>query len=300
MAEAKKPASGAYKGSVIRRFNWALFGLYLASIALSAPAIYWMTKQQVYAQAKNELGLLVGMGKSIRGYVGGTLRPFFMENDIFFAPGFSGVVATADVARHFSGLYPTYHIRTSSDNPLNPANLPKPLEMELLSQFRKNQDLEEIEREGDLDGQRVLVSSAPMVSKAGCMRCHGEPQLVSDQITREFGTDSGYNYELDKVVGISTVAVPLANVNRLALERSGYVVGVLTVIFGLMFIVINVLVRRSLINPVLELRDTVQAVTKGHIEHEVEIKRDDEIGQLAREVELLRRSFATAMKRLKK
>ncbi len=50
------------RGSVAQRFNRVLIGLYLVAIVIAAPAIYWVTSQQVYAQAERELAPAVDAG----------------------------------------------------------------------------------------------------------------------------------------------------------------------------------------------------------------------------------------------
>jgi len=94
--------------------------------------------------------------------------------------------------------------------------------------------------------------------------------------------------------------VPIADVNALAMQRSLVAVGLLTVLFGLIFLTINILVRRNLISPILEITSAAHAVVKGDLDRTLDIQRNDEIGDLARSVELLRRSFSQVMKRFNK
>ena len=107
-------SSGTHKSgkrrSVAQRFNRVLIGLYLVAIVIAAPAIYWVTSQQVHEQAERELVTLVDMVKSIQGFVAKDLRPYFMENKLFHAPGFSGIVATSLIAEKFKKVQPDYYI----------------------------------------------------------------------------------------------------------------------------------------------------------------------------------------------
>jgi HAMP domain-containing protein len=146
----------------------------------------------------------------------------------------------------------------------------------------------------------MLVSSAPIVSQPGCLQCHGEPEKVHPEITGQYGKTSGYNYKDGEIVGLELTGVPIADVNALAMERTLVAVGLLTVMFGLIFVTINILVRRNLISPILEITNAAHAVVKGDLDRALDIQRNDEIGDLARSVELLRRSFAQVMKRFNK
>lgn len=287
-------------GSVARRFNLSLVLLYFLSILVSAPAIYYFTQREVFSQANSELRLLGDLVKSIKGYIGKDMRPWFVKNKQFHSAGFSGIVAVSRVAENLKEIQGRYAIRNVSDNPLNPANSPEPLERDLLQEFRRDPAVKTLETQGELGGQLMLVSSAPIVSQPGCLQCHGEPEKVHPEITGQYGRTSGYNYKDGDVVGLELVGVPIADVNALAMERSLVAVGLLTLMFALIFVTINILVRRNLISPILEITEAAQAVAKGDLDRQVDIQRNDEIGDLARSVELLRRSFAQVMKRFNK
>jgi methyl-accepting chemotaxis protein len=103
------------------------------------------------------------------------------------------------------------------------------------------------------------------------------------------------------VVGVSLVGVPLADVQSLAIQRSLFVIGAITVIFTLLFIIVNLLVRRLILVPVLEITEVAKAVSKGDIHREIGTdKGNDEIAELTNAFELMRRSLLTAMKRMKR
>jgi protein-histidine pros-kinase len=274
--------------------------LYFLGIAISAPAIYYFTRTEVFAQANSELRLLGDFVKSIKGYIGKDMRPWFIENKQFHSAGFSGIVAVSRVAQHFKDLQGRYAIRNVSDNPLNPANSPEPFERDLLREFRADRALTHLQTEGNLGDKPMLVASAPIVTQPGCLQCHGEPDKVPAEITAQFGRTSGYHYKDNDIVGLELVGVPIADVNALAMQRSLVAVGLLTLLFGLIFVTINILVRRNLISPILEITTAAHAVVQGDLDRTLDIQRNDEIGDLARSVELLRRSFAQVMKRFNK
>ena len=294
MNEAGSHTGSMKRGSVTRRLNLILFLFYFVSILIAAPVVYWVTERQVYQQADRELTMLVDMVQSIPGYVAKHLRPFLIDKGLFHSPGFSGIVATSLIAENFAKLQPGYYIKNTSDNPLNPSNLPQPLENELLERFRADRTLDGATETGMLSGNAMLVSAAPKLSKKGCLKCHGDPDAAPGQITGQYGKTSGYNYKLDDVVGVSVVGVPLGDVRSLALERSLIVVAMLTALFAVIFIAINMMVRRSLVRPILEIAQTATDISHGRMEQPVEVSRNDEIGDLTQAIELLRQVLETA------
>ena len=102
------------------------------------------------------------------------------------------------------------------------------------------------------------------------------------------------------MVGVSLVGVPIENVHEVALQRTGIVVGVLTVLFALIFVTINLLVKRYLLTPILQITNAAHEISRGKLDIPIEVKRNDEMGDLARSVELVRRSFEKLIKRMRK
>ncbi|MCP3869668.1 MAG: DUF3365 domain-containing protein [Gammaproteobacteria bacterium] len=287
--------------SLAKRFNLSLIVMYICSVLIAAPTIYFSTKSQVYSRAEANLVLLVDVVKSIQDFVATDLRPHFLKEKIFYSPSFSGIVATSRIAKYLKQKQPEFYISNVSDNPLSPANQARGIELELLNQFRENPSLKAINTAGRIDGQNYLVSSAPKISKKGCLRCHGDPAKAPNDVVENYGIESGYGYQSGKVVGVSVVGVPLEDIQRLTIERSLIVIGGITLLFALLFIVVNQLVRRLILVPIASITEQAKAVSKGDISRELPaVRRNDEIAELANAFELMRRSLLTAMKRMQR
>jgi len=284
--------------SVSKTFNKALLIVYVVTILLSLPLTYFLTRAQVLDQANKELSLLVDMVVSARNVVREETRPYFLPKNEFFAPVVSSTVMAKTVASKFAKLRPDYFIRIVSDNPLNPENLPKDLEKGILTHLRRNPDLKKHVEEGEIDGQRYLISAAPAKVKAGCMRCHGVPDEAPKQITDVYGKDMGFAYVEGNVVGASLVGVPMANVNALLLQRFLIILGILTLLFTLIVFILNRLVRNTIIEPILEITESAEAVSHGKSNRPMVTERTDEIGKLINSFELMRRSINLATKHL--
>ena len=145
------------------------------------------------------------------------------------------------------------------------------------------------------------MSSAPKVSKKGCLRCHGDPQKAPEDVIKTYGQNTGYGYKPGEIVGVSLVGVPLADVQALATERSLIAIGAITVLFSLLFVIVNMLVKRLILLPIAEITEVATAVSKGDIKRQINaLERNDEIADLAHAFELMRRSLITAMKRMRR
>ena len=111
----------------------------------------------------------------------------------------------------------------------------------------------------------------------------------------------GYYYNVNEVVGAGVVGVPIAHVDGIALRQSLFVVGIITVVFGILFVIVTLLVRRRIVQPMLRIGHEAEAISKGQFDTEMsELDRDDEIGHMAKAIELMRRSLKIVMQRQQK
>ncbi len=291
--------NGKKRSRITRKMNLVLFTMYLTVIAVSIPATYFVTQSQILDQANRELSLLVDMVRSVRNVVREETRPHFLPKGEFFPPVVSSTVMAKTVASKFAKLRPEYYIRIVSDNPLNHENRPDLAETDILNRFRAAGGSDAIVETGYLRNEKYLISAAPAVAKKGCLRCHGAPQDSPNQITVKYGVNSGYGYQVGTVVGASVVGVPMANLNHLVLVRSLTIIAVTTVVFSIIFLLINRIIKQSVINPILEISETAQSVSRGNIGQSISMDRNDEIGDLAYSIELMRRSLVVIVKKLR-
>jgi HAMP domain-containing protein len=286
------------RSRITSKLNWLLFSLYLVIVAVSIPATYFYTKNQILDQANRELSLLVDMVRSVRNVVREDTRPYFMPKGEFFPPVVSSTVMAKTVASKFAKLRPEYYIRIVSDNPLNSENLPTADEVAILKRFRAANAPSSIVETATLRNESFLISSAPAKARAGCLTCHGSYTSAPQQITDQYGTISGFGYKEGAVVGASVVGVPMANLMDLVLVRSLTILVVTTVIFSLIFLFINSLVKRSIVRPLLEISESAKSVSRGNISDSISMDRNDEIGDLAHSIELMRRSLVLMVKKV--
>lgn len=286
--------------SILKKFRRILAGSYILSLVIVIALISTWTRSEVYTSANKELTLLVDMLEATRTYINEDVKPYLLPQDIFYAPAVSPVVASKHITSHFLNIQPDYYFKVASDNPLNPANQPEPFERSLLQTFRANRELQSLVKEGALRGGGFLVSSKPSISNESCMICHGHPGQVREEIRTQYGNGSGYNYQENQVVGVSIVGVPIANVDRIIFKRSAIALGLLSLIFFVIFFGINQLVQRWILKPVIYIAAHARRVSEGHFDQPLITHRKDEIGELSHAFDLMRRSLETATMRLKK
>ncbi len=296
---AQNESTAKRQSSISSKFNQSLLTLFLVLVLALIPIMYYLTKTQVLSQANKELTLLVDMVKSVRNVVREDTRPHFTPKGEFFPIVVSSTVMAKTVASKFARIRPEYYIKIFSDNPLNADDYPDSLETELLGRFRQNKRLKTIVETGTIRGQNYLLSSAPATVKKGCLLCHGDPARAPLAISKKYGTESGYGWTVGNVIGGIAVGVPLDNINAIAVKRTLFALLALAVVFGVLYIYINTIVRRSIITPITEIAEKAQKISHGDLGDAIVTDRDDEIGELANSFEMMRRSFISLVRRIK-
>jgi HAMP domain-containing protein len=285
-------------GSISTAFNRGLILIYFVSILLAIPSIYLLTKNELYSQANKELKLMVDVVRSARGIVRERTRPHFLPRGEFFPPVVSSTVMAKELAKQLKVLQPSYLIRIVSDNPLNKENYPSDLELDILRQLRYAQAGERIQMTGFLQGTQYLISAASAKVKEGCLICHGSPETAPSEIVEQYGTTSGYGWVSGEIIGASLVGVPVADLNSELIKRFSIVVGAITLLFAIVLMVLNKVVKSKIIQPIQKVTETATDVSHGRSNHPFYSERNDEIGALIRSFELMRRSVNIASKKI--
>jgi HAMP domain-containing protein len=268
--------------------------IYLASALAVVPVIYFFTKNELYAQANKELKLLVDVVSSARAIVKDKTRPYFLAKGEFFSPVVSSTVMAKELATQFHKLQPIYLVRMISDNPLNTENLPEGMEKEVLDALRRGGNDKGVIQTGTIRGKHYLMSAVPTKVHDDCLMCHGDPAAAPADITARYGTTNGFGWQSGSIIGATIVGVPIADLNTAVLVRSGIVIGIITILFAGVLIVLNRVVQGNIIQPILTITEAAQAVSLGRSNAPLESDRDDEIGALTRAFELMRRSINIA------
>jgi HAMP domain-containing protein len=284
--------------SVSTTFHSALFWIYLVSVLAVVPIIYYLTKQELYAQADKELKVLVDMVRAARAVVSEQTRPYFLPKGEFFAPVVSSTVMAKEVASRFQVLQPSYMIRMISDNPLNLENRPEGLEISILESLRKSGSDKGGIQMGAVRNRNYLISAAPTKVHDDCLLCHGDPDHAPAEIVAKYGKSSGFGWKSGEIVGATLVGVPVADVNTAVMKRAGIVIGIITALFAGVLIVLNRVVQRNIIQPVQQITAAAEAVSLGRSNEPLSSDRHDEIGALTRAFELMRRSINIATSQL--
>jgi HAMP domain-containing protein len=280
--------------SILDRLTKHLALMYLFSVLLIAVVMYFVTKAQVYAEARSDLTTITNMMTSIRSFVREENTTYLINQGIWHPSAVSPVVSAKGVAARFRAKEPDKIIRVVSDSPLNAENLPNPLEKEIVETFRSNKNLKpsaSVNLEGRLAGQNVLVYGTPEIVTKGCLACHGNINEAPPSISTRFPGPSGYNWQIGQVVGASIVGVPVSNVETLTVTRAGGVMLTLSAMFVGIWMMLRTLLERNVIMPIRSISQAITNLSLGRPANFPKNTNNDEIGELTQSGERIRRAI---------
>ncbi len=222
--------------------------IFLIIIILKIIYTYHDIKDKRYEFAKKEAQVLKNYLMASREYSLGLFRDGVIDlnkNTLKAVPAFS----TNIISKTFSDNNPfDIVIKTVSENPRNNNNLANEDELKAINYFNNNTTIEEYF--SDKNDKYYQYASILRIGN-DCLKCHGKkedaPKFIQDTY------DSAYDYKLGDLKGIISIKIPLETLNTYFINNFIKSVVYDLIIFFLLFIGINYIIRKSKkINKLLE------------------------------------------------
>jgi PAS domain S-box-containing protein len=284
------------------RFNLILIAVFVMGAAVSWSALnVIMLKYAERQAATNADGIRTAMS-SVRDYtredVSRWLQQLQTEKDIFI-PETVQAYSAFRVAAHMRAYpgYKNYVYREAAPNPTNVLDKADAFETDLVGQFEKDPAPRTGFRE--LNGQQYFYSAKPLsIQKQSCLSCHTTPETAPPAMLRMYydgdpDKQHGFDWKLNQIVAAQIVYVPASQVIEHARVSTYEVLALFVTVFGLLILLINVLLRRTVLRPLKQLTAATEAVGQG-IEEAQKFgeagggkklqetsRRTDELGRLA-------------------
>lgn len=291
------------KMTIAKRFGFILFIIFIITLPLITSVMYYFFRENAIREVADKALLTMHSMDSLRKYVGKELRPTINKElpKKFVLEGESGFYILRKVSYNLQEVQPYYIYKQATNNPLAIENRADYYEEWFLKRFRENGKLKEITGLRT-DGKEPLyyIARPVKVDRPECMRCHGDPQAAPKEQIVKYGTTSGYNYAMDSVVGTNIIYVPASVPIAIATRSTAMVAVVFTMLFFILFVIINILIRKSIIHPIENFVKVADQVSKGQFDNKFEINTQDELKTLADSFTRLKTSIAMLMEMIKK
>ena len=291
------------------KLNLILLSVFLIIILINGLILSNVLQKNAEQEVKDKALVLIETMTSVREYTDkqvnqGTIKPLSPDLEIdgqfikTSVPGYSARevfnnLQTRDQYSDFfykeATLNPTY-IRDKADK----------FESVIVEKFRSQPELEEQFGFRNVSAGDLYYIARPLQIKSeSCLACHSTPANAPASQIRTYGSDGGFGWKLNEIVGAQIISVPASKVFAEARRLQLLVIGILVAGFLIAAVILNLFLKFSIISPLTKMSKWSRDVSTGTLDADFEHKPNDEIGVLAASLNRLKVSLEMAMNMLK-
>ena len=285
------------------RINLILAATFALGLLLVGVNAYLLTQDSALRQVTDQAELMMQEALAVRSYTVNEIRPLLNRNgDNQFYPQTVPAYSATQIANLVQQTRPDYSYREAVFNPTNPRDKATPTEAQIINQFIANPALGKLIGSQEINGVKSLYISYPIrITDPKCLACHSEPENAPAAMRAIYGDEGGFGWQLNEVVGTQMVVVPYTLPAELA--RTTFISFLLSmaVIFLIIFLVINIVIRKLVLKPVWQITRLAEEVSKGNLRNaEIKVKGNDEIADMLRAFNRMRRSIIKLVQMMKR
>jgi HAMP domain-containing protein len=290
--------------NLLVRFNLIFIVVLGAGLAVANISARRYLREAARNESIQDARMMLETTLATRDYTQKQIRPLLQKlqrlDHAFYAqsvPSFSAL----QVLSFLRSDYPGYGYREATLNPTNPGDRALDWEADVVQYFRNDKSQTEMWGTRDTPKGPSLYLARPLVAARECLECHGVARNAPAAMLATYGSNNGFGWKVDEVIGARIVSIPmslsLAVADDAFRKLMIWSIGFTLVVLGLL----NVGLYFAVVRPVTAMSLAAEAISKGNFGiPELSANGRDEISRLAASFNLLRRSLEKAMGMLKK
>jgi protein-histidine pros-kinase len=283
--------------SVLVRVNLILgaLGLLIALVCVA------LGKSAIESQARHELlaeaGLMLDSAVAIRTYTANEIGPLLDARlkDEFLPQTVPFYAATQNFLK-LHEKYPDFGYKEATLNPTNPRDRAADWEADLIQRFRNDTAVRELSGVRDTPMGQALYLARPIHAEQACLTCHSMPSAAPVALVTRYGSNNGFGWQANEIVGAQVVSVPFGNTAE-SLARVFHTFLVLVVCsLGALWAVVNIVLYFQIVKPLRHMSRIADTLSLGQPSvDEFPAKGPKEITALGTSFDRMRKSLAKAM-----
>lgn len=287
------------------KFNLLLLLVFVVGISLSGVVLASVLQQRAQAEVSSKALLLMETVNSVRNYTQNRVQPLLspmLETESTFI---SEAIPTFSVREVIEGLrqqedYRNFFYKDAAPNPTNLRDQADEFEAKLVERFRREPQIKEVYGFRNFDAGKVFYVARPfMIKNQQCLQCHSTPAKAPKSLLATYGTQNGFDWQLNQVVATQIISVPAEDIFNSARHAFILAIAVVFAVFTVVIVLINFLLKQAVIQRIKNISVVAHAVSMGKMDANFEEKSRDEIGALAAAFNRMKSSLEIAMKLLR-
>ncbi len=295
------------------KFTLILLFVFVAGVLIGGLVLWQVLQRNAQAEVTTRGLILIETMNAVRRYTSNNVNPQ-LADDLTIEPEFIAETVPGYSAREVfenfrkSEGYESFLYKEATLNPTNLRDKADAFETNLVEQMRQTANPDEISGYRRMAGEDVFFIARPLkIASEDCLVCHSTPEAAPASLITTYGSDNGFGWQLNEIVAAQIIYVPAGEVFSTALSSFGIVMAIYVLIFGLVILSINYLLRRYVISPVGVVGGVAQKISTDQVEStDIEsteliqvTHRADELGYLAKVFQTMAREVFARTQKLK-
>ena len=284
--------------SLLARVNLTLGIAFLVGVGVSGIAAHTILQNEAKQEGLRTVQLMLASAAASRDYTRTEIAPLLLPHiGEQFSPQMVPAYAATQSLERLRKEQGDYIYREATLNPTNPRDRATDWEADIVNELRSNANVKQVSGERMTPAGPSLYMARPLrVTGPDCLVCHGASSAAPPTMTAIYGTTNGFGWQPGEVIGAQIMSVPMAT--ALAKADHEFVVFIVTLvgIFIIVFVVVNIMLRLTVLRPISRMAAFSDEVSRGNLDAPAfEPTGNDEIAQLGRSLERMRRSLAKSL-----
>ncbi|MGH1393339.1 MAG: c-type heme family protein [Trichormus sp.] len=283
------------------KFNLLLILVFVISICLSGAILSSVLQRRAQNEVSSQALLLMKTMNSVRTYTQDRINPLLapqLETATAFIPETVPAFSATEVFENFRKTEgnENFLYKEATLNPTNLRDKADAFETQLVERFRQESNIKEIVGFRSLPEGDVFYIARPLaITKQTCLRCHSTPELAPKSQLITYGSKNGFGWKLNEIVAAQIISVPSKEIFNHAQSSWSLIMGLLIAIFTVVLLLINFLIKKTVIQRIKNIEKIAQRVSTGDMNADFNESSKDEIGGLAAAFNRMKSSLQIAM-----
>ena len=287
---------------LLAKFNLLLivvFGLGLALIAVNARSFLMDDAKRVVL---NQAELMSASANATRSYTEEEISPILEstpEHANTFLPQTIPFYAATVTFNRLRKNFPDYTYKEATLNPTNLVDRAEDWQADIINYFRNNPSAKEFYGERESAVGPTLYLAHPIVAEQGCLTCHSSPGIAPKALVKRYGSEHGFGWKLNEIVGSQIITVPMSVPIKIADDGFRNLLITLGSIFLATIVLIDLGMYFIVIRPLRKVSKAADLISTGDIDQPpLPVKGKDEIAEVTTSFNRMHTSLKKAMEML--
>ncbi|MDY6898590.1 MAG: DUF3365 domain-containing protein [Cyanobacteriota bacterium] len=287
------------------RVTLNLIVVFAVGILISGIALSNVLDRKAQGEINAKALALMEMNNSIRNYTNERVQPLLLpkvETEDRFVPESIPAFSVREVFEIFRNN-PEYASFLYKDATLDPTNLRDKVdnfEKQIVNKF-KNTDRKTLSGYRTVSGTKLYYTARPFsVTNESCLECHSTPERAPKSQIATYGSENGFGWKLNEILGTQIVYVPAEKILNNARNSFMLITGIVSIVFAVVIVMINLLLKTTVLQRIKRIASVAEQVSVGDMNASFGRQNKDEIGDLAEAFNRMKYSLEIAMNMINK